>query len=387
MTPPLHNPAVVFQITILPVYTGGDFRVAGSGILRNVLEAQPSLLLSRGAVAIRLALAAERIGTGDEVLVPAFHCPSMIAPVVAAGATPVFYGITEGLSVDLGSIKHRISPATRAILAPHFFGRVQDLSALRDLCTTTKIVLIEDCAHALTGSGQGPEVGESGDYVIASPRKFAPVGEGGFLAGRRLQDISLNVERPPFKRNLRILFDISDHSVAAGGLPALRGPISFLKRLKRTTPRTSAAVSAKQPLQDQPDNQLAKELLVPRGASAITRFLLERWDLDRAAAARRGNYRRLADAITASNQYGVLESDLPLSRAPYMLPVLLSDPVAQFSAIKQGPVPVWRWEHSQRGVCKVTDLYADALIQVPCHQSLEDDDISRIGDFFRGDLR
>lgn len=31
---------------------------------------------------------------------------------------------------------------------------------------------------------------------------------------------------------------------------------------------------------------------------------------------------------------------------------------------------MWRWEYSVRGVCDVTDWYAQALVQLPCHQSL-----------------
>ena len=44
-------------------------------------------------VAIALALKQMGIGPGDTVLVPSYHCASMIEPVIWAGATPLFYRI------------------------------------------------------------------------------------------------------------------------------------------------------------------------------------------------------------------------------------------------------------------------------------------------------
>ncbi len=371
------------KITVLPVWTGDSFAIFRPRSLNNLLEMRPAVLVTRGALAMKLALLSERIGQGDEVLVPAFHCPSMIEPVVAVGAVPVFYGITEDLRVDLPSIRRGMSKVTRAVLAPHFFGRIQDLRELHDLCANAGAVLIEDCAHAITGAADGRNVGVCGDYVIASPRKFVPVGEGGFLAGARMGQQPLPAtRRTPLQRNIRIAFDMCDRAVAAGRMPLMRGLLAGLKKL-RSNPAAAvpAATQAKTP---EANTQIAKELMAMEQAAAITRALLSRWDLDRAADARRKNYGELAGHIEASAGYRLLQSSLPLSQAPYMLPVLLSDPSTQFARIKRSDVPVWRWEQSQLGICKVTDHYAQALIQVPCHQSLSPSDVLRIADVFRG---
>ena len=63
---------------------------------------------------------------------------------------------------------------------------------------------------------------------------------------------------------------------------------------------------------------------------------------------------------------------------PYMVPILLGDPARQFAAFKQRGLPMWRWETSARGFCAVTDRYADALVQIPCHQSLSADELKQI---------
>jgi len=55
---------------------------------------------------------------------------------------------------------------------------------------------------------------------------------------------------------------------------------------------------------------------------------------------------------------------------PYMMPVILRHPEQQFGVLKSQGLPMWRWEHSMIGSCAVADRYAQALIQLPCHQAL-----------------
>jgi perosamine synthetase len=313
-----------------------------------------------------LALRAEGIGRGAEVLVPAFHCPSMVSPIVAAGAQPVFYGITEDLACDSRSLLAKLTRATRAVIVPHLFGRVQSLAEIRSVCTERRLTLIEDCAHTITGAPGGSSIGLSGDYVIASPRKFVALSEGGWIAGAALERVRPYVVAPPFSRNLRMLYDMADRSDSSAAA-LLRWVISARKHIRKRTAEVSdvgVAIAADAPLE--------REIAESRAASAVTRILLSLWDFAGAARARRNNYDRVAKALSQVSSVSVHNSSLPLSSAPYMVPVILNRPAQQFALIKQSSVPIWRWEHSQRGVCKVTDKYAEALIQVPCHQSLSE---------------
>jgi perosamine synthetase len=358
---------------MLPIARAAEFGFARSRPRGSVLDARPSILLRRGATAIRLCLQLERIGAGDEVLLPAFHCPSMLAPIVASGAAPKFYAITEDLECDLASIRAQVSLGrTRAVLAPHFLGRIQDFAELRGLCDDARMVLIEDCAHALVGAADRG-VGEQGDYVIASPRKFVPLPESGLLAARRLDVSQLHLRPAPAAANLRVLYDMVDLATSNGRMTALSLPLSMLRgarRLLRPNRRQNPAVSDTKQTAMSLDDGTSEILGSVDEATALTRRLLDRWQLADAARIRRGNYSSLVQLLAGTDRFHVLESRLPLSEMPYVVPVLLSDPQTQFERVKRAGIPLWRWEHSVPGVCPVTDRYAQALLQVPCHQSL-----------------
>lgn len=361
------------QLTMLPIASAAEFSLVRRRPRGSVLDARPSIVLRRGATAIRLCLQLERIGAGDEVLLPAFHCPSMLAPIVASGAKPKFYAITEELACDLANIRAQVSPGrTRAVLVPHLLGRIQDLAELRALCDDTRMVLIEDCAHALVGAA-ARGVGEQGDYVIASPRKFAPLPESGFLAARRLDASLLHLRPPAATANLRVLYDMVDLATANGRMTALALPLSMLRgarRLLRSNRRLDSAPSDTRPAPASLDEGTSEILGTVDEATAVTRHLLDHWQLAEAARIRRSNYTLLAQLLSGTDRFHVLASKLPLSEMPYVVPVLLSDPQTQFARLKHAGVPLWRWENSVTGVCSVTDHYAQALLQVPCHQSL-----------------
>ena len=155
-------------ISMLPVLRAADCIPTRSDE-RSVLDVGSPLLVARGAVAILLALRHARIGSGAEVLVPAFNCPSMIAPVRAAGAAAVPYAINEDLSIDTASLERLITSRTRALLAAHLLGRINDLAGIKTLCEERGIVLIEDCAHAFFGATAAGPVGSTGHYAVASP--------------------------------------------------------------------------------------------------------------------------------------------------------------------------------------------------------------------------
>lgn len=156
------------------------------GKVPSILEAGRSRHVSQGRMAIALALEHASIGPGDEVLVPAYHCVAMVEPVRHVGATPVFYRIGRDTSVDIGDLAARLSPASKAVVAVHYFGFPQrTLPALRALCDGRGLTLIEDCAHAFFGSQDGIPFGAMGDYAVASSWKFFPIPEGGYLVSAR----------------------------------------------------------------------------------------------------------------------------------------------------------------------------------------------------------
>lgn len=341
-----------------------------------MLDVGSPQLVARGAVAILLALRHAGIGSGAEVLVPAFNCPSMIAPVRAAGAAAVPYAINEDLSVDIESIERLVNSRTRALLAAHLFGRINDLAGIKAMCEERGIVLIEDCAHAFFGATAAGPVGSLGHYAIASPRKFFPIAEGGLLTSSSRDLRELTLPSASWGHTLQSALRMVDSAVEFGHLRALAPLLAVAKRARsmlraKADPQPGSAAHA----DDAYDMQLdVRRCVGLAGGVGAGRYLFN-VDL---IAARRRNFARMAAGISGAAKVRVLDMPPVNTFVPYVVPVLLADPQQHFAQLKQRGVPMWRWEHSIGGVCKVTDNYSQSLIQLPCHQALRTEEIDRI---------
>lgn len=137
-------------------------------------------LLTSGRAALFAAMKALGVGTGDTVLAPSYHCPTLVAPLRAAGATVQFYPLGADGLPQLDDI----TPAagTRALVVAQLFGLPRSLAAVRGWCDAHGIALVEDCAHSFFGQAGERAVGHWGDLATASLSKFFPVPEGGLLA-------------------------------------------------------------------------------------------------------------------------------------------------------------------------------------------------------------
>jgi perosamine synthetase len=96
-------------------------------------------------------LAALGVKPGDNVLVPSYHCSSLVDPILRYGSEAKFYDINVDLAPNFDDIKEKIDRKTRAILAIHYFGFPQPIRKFRELCQVCRLNLIEDCAPVLAG--------------------------------------------------------------------------------------------------------------------------------------------------------------------------------------------------------------------------------------------
>lgn len=128
-----------------------------------------AVLTSSGRQALYDILRAVNIGKGDEVIIQAFTCIAVPAPIMWVGATPIYADIKKGTyNVDVDDVRQKITSKTKAIIAQHTFGIPAAIEEVRAIAREHNIVLIEDCAHAL-GSIQGnQQVGTFGDVSILS---------------------------------------------------------------------------------------------------------------------------------------------------------------------------------------------------------------------------
>ncbi len=119
--------------------------------------------VSDGTAAIELALAALRIGPGDEVVVPANTFIATVEAVVKVGAVPVFVDVEpDTLLLDARAAAAAVTPRTRAIIAVHLYGQPCDMDALGALAERHGLALVEDAAQAHGATWRGRRAGSLG---------------------------------------------------------------------------------------------------------------------------------------------------------------------------------------------------------------------------------
>ena len=174
-------------IGISPNTTAGDISLAKKLLFRPWLwQTGPSLLklkqvladyfgathvflVNAGRSGLYLGLKALKLKSGDEVMLQAFTCVAVPNAVVAAGGKPVFVDtVQNGFNMDATDLERKVNRKTKAVIIQHTFGLPDNLPAIVKLCRRYKLVLIEDCAHALGAEYQGKKVGTFGDMTILS---------------------------------------------------------------------------------------------------------------------------------------------------------------------------------------------------------------------------
>ena len=101
-----------------------------------------------GTASLTLALAALRIGPGDEVIVPDFTFASSAWSVSYLGAKPVFVDCDETFCIDVSKIEEKITPRTKAIMPVHIYGRNANMKRIHEIARDYNLLVIEDSCEA-----------------------------------------------------------------------------------------------------------------------------------------------------------------------------------------------------------------------------------------------
>lgn len=362
----------------------------GLRLARQIAPIEPTgtqrttLFTSSGRAAIFLALDLLGVRAGDRVLVPTYHCPTMIAPIVRLGATPVFYPVDRAACADLAWLEHADSAGCKALIAPHFFGLPLPMGPLKSLCTARGIALIEDCAHASFGAVTPATLGGFGDLTITSLPKFFPVMEGGALIGPHTMLERLHLSAPGAVDELRAVIDAVEIGVQHGRFGVVGTMLGTLSRLKRSLrPRRSVPAAAGQGYgaTDAVETWLDEKLL-RRRCTAMTRWTAGHTAGERLVAQRQANYRLWTSLMQDVPGARPLFPDLPAGAVPYVFPLLVDDPEAKYQALRAQGVPIFRWDVAWPNI---PDLPGDHgrrwltdVFQLGCHQDLGEGEIRQL---------
>lgn len=311
------------------------------------------------------------------MLVPTYHCPTIVAPVCKVGAEPLFYPITERGQPDVKWLETHADRAA-AFIVPHLFGLPSDLQEIRNFCDRRGIALIEDCAHAFFGYAGDRPVGEWGDVVTASFTKFFP-GEGGLLLLRAEGLEEPRLGKLPFLSELRAVLDTLEVSSMYGGLGPFNQAFHLLFELKVLL-RMRAGVAGLGQVKDVTD--CLPEELIDMPASRAACWLMRTARVDRLIARRRGNYALLVELL--ANVPGVTPfcAELPATSVPYVCPILVNEADSVYRRLREDRIPVFRWDQKWPTVPRIEDdaatRWSRDLLQVACHQDLSTADMRLI---------
>lgn len=165
-------------------------RLLGSGHVRTCST-------EYGRMALYFILKAMDFPPDSEIVVPAFTF--WVVPEIArvAGLKPVFADIDPAtFTLCPRAFERAITPRTRAVLPTHLYGMSCDMDPILDVARRHGLKVIEDCAHSLGATYKGRMVGTLGDASFFSFQAFKPLNTyGGGLAWMRDEDVAGRVGR------------------------------------------------------------------------------------------------------------------------------------------------------------------------------------------------
>lgn len=331
------------------ISSSGEFLDRFEREFATTCQVSHALAVTNGTLALYLALAALRIGPGDEVIVPSL---TYIAPVNAVryvGATPVFADIDPlTWCLDPQAVESSLSSRTAAILPVHLYGQPADMDRIGAIARARGLAVVEDAAEAPFSTLEGRPAGSLGTVGTFSfyGNKIVTAGEGGA---------------------------VTTHDAAlADRMRLLRG-------------------QGMDPHRRYQFIDVGFNFRMTNVAAAILCAQLQR--ADQLLAARWSVYRAYERRLT--HPWLEMQADVPGSqRSPWLFPLLLPDRQVRDAVaeclLREGvetrpffpPVhrqrPYQELAHAQGASLPVTDHIADRGLSLPTFSGLSDDDIARI---------
>ena len=154
----------------------------------EMLDVEHCVAVGNGTDALALALAAVGVKAGDEVVTAAnagFYASTAARMV---GAVPMYADVDpDSLLLDPECVGEAITPASKALVVTHLYGRLAPMDGLTALCRQRGLALVEDCAQAVGAARGGIAAGASGDvgtYSFYPTKNLGALGDGGAIVTR-----------------------------------------------------------------------------------------------------------------------------------------------------------------------------------------------------------
>lgn len=147
-------------------------------------DVKSSIAVNSCTAALHLSLKSLNLSKTDEVITSALTFCSTVNSIILSGAKPVLADVEfNSQNIDPKDIEKKINKNTKAIVIVHFAGRPCDMEKIMNLVKKYKLVLIEDCAHAIESTYNGKHCGTFGTFGCFSfyATKNLVTAEGGMI--------------------------------------------------------------------------------------------------------------------------------------------------------------------------------------------------------------
>jgi dTDP-4-amino-4,6-dideoxygalactose transaminase len=317
------------------------------------------------------------------VLMPAYHHGVEVEAARAAGARIVFYRVDGNMRLDLDDLARKAArPGVGVVYVTHFVGFAQPIAEVRKIVQLHNIRLFEDCALALfSRRPDGAPLGGEGDACCFCLYKTLPVPHGGLLLAPGVP--APRLRPPPLLSTL--------HHLAGLTLAHLALRSAGLGRAVRQAARAASRATVDRAVATVQTGTMhlgAHELDL--GVSRVLAPLLARVDAESLVLRRRRNFARMAAAL--DGVLPVVGAPLQPGVCPLFVPVRVDgerlgrrglDKRALLGRLRARGIDAVDFWRSGDAACdpaefpEVTRLRRE-ILELPCHQSLDDDAIDRV---------
>ena len=158
--------------------------------LEAYLDVKHVIPCANGTDALQIAMMGLGLKPGDEVITADFTFAATVEVIALLGLTPVLVDVDpDKFNIDIEAIKKAITPKTKAIVPVHLFGQCANMDAIMELAKAHNLFVIEDNAQAIgatytSENGSKAKAGTIGDVASTSffpSKNLGCYGDGGAI--------------------------------------------------------------------------------------------------------------------------------------------------------------------------------------------------------------
>ncbi len=307
--------------------------VEGAGAIRYTFSGRAGIFQYLTALRRSLPGSSRR----RQVLLPAFHCPSVVDPVLHAGFEVRYYGITEHLGVDEGDLLRKVGEDTAAVLFIRYFGMGAISPALVAAVRAAGAKVLSDCSHSFLSDSPLALAGREADATIYSFWKLIPsstVGGGVWCGDSSIAPYWPQQNSAGARHQLQFVRDLLGELIRGYRRPPsdLAEPVDSEDAFGMAEPAIRKSCELAYPY----DRALSFARL-PLAAG----WVLRRVDLGMLARSRRDNYRLFCDQLVESTDLQLVAPCLADADVPWGVPVVMHNRGERDYLIRARGVPLF----------------------------------------------